>query len=228
MKKIFFFIIVNSLLYYIYSKCEDTNVYENVFTHIYNAALWGTNTQGEGFSGGGSLAKNTKEYRDYLEKFMKDHSITSVIDAGCGDWEFSRCINWTGIEYIGYDIVAHVIEKNNKIFGSSTIHFIHGNFLAIDLPEADLFICKHVFQHLDNKSILAFLPQLKKFKYCLITNEVDPKTLSSSNPNTQIGGGQKIDLSKPPFNIIGKKVLNYKIGVTVHQVFLIDNIRAYP
>ena len=117
--------------------------------------------------------ENTKEYIAYIEKFMKDHNIKSVIDAGCGDWEFSKYMDWSGVNYIGYDVVGSVIEENKKTFSLNNVKFVHENFLLSDLPSADLFICKHVFQHLRNSDIIKFSPQLKKFKYCLITNEVD-------------------------------------------------------
>lgn len=201
----------------------ETDNHEAVFTNIYNTCIWGKNNQGEGHSGGGSELKNCREYIDYLQNFMKTHNIKTVVDAGCGDWEFSQYIDWTNIQYTGYDVVKHVIEKNQKKFGSSNITFMHDNLINANLPCADLLLCKHVLQHLRNEDILAFLPQLKKFKYCILVNQVDPDTLSSNNEDIEIGGGHKIDLSQPPFNISGLKVLNYYIDNNVHQVFLIDN-----
>ena len=35
------------------------------------------------------------------QQFLKDNAIRSVVDAGCGDWEFSQAIDWTGIDYKG-------------------------------------------------------------------------------------------------------------------------------
>lgn len=203
------------------ASAED--IHQKVFSEIYTNKVWGTNKAGEGFSGGGSLVKNTKSYMKFLEKFMRRHGIQSVVDIGCGDWEFSQYIDWKNIKYTGYDVVPFVIEKNQKKFGSRNIKFVHGNFLSIDLPSADLLICKHVLQHLTNEDILSFLSQLSKFKYCLITNEVYPETLSSDNPDIAVGGGHKIDLTKPPFLVEGKRVLDYKVGDASHQVFLIQN-----
>lgn len=197
--------------------------HEQVFTHIYDHAVWGRNSEKVGFSGGGSLLKNARAYIDLLVPFMKEHNITSVVDAGCGDWEFSRFIDWTGIQYIGYDVVESVIEKNIKRYSSPNVTFIHANMLTEDLPPADLLLCKEVLQHLTNEDILSFLPQLKKYKYCLITNNVYTRTLSSDNPDCTMGQCRNIDLSQPPFNIKGKKLLNYKAYVGIHQVFLIDN-----
>ena len=206
-----------------YAHSEKSSSHEHVFTEIYTNGVWGRNDRGEGFSGGGSLLQNTKKYIAFLEQFMRKHSIQTVVDAGCGDWEFSRYVDWRGVQYLGFDVVDHVIKKNRERFNAKNVNFVSGNFLAMDLPSADLLICKHVLQHLPNADILSFLPQLKKFKYCLITNEVDPQSLSSDDADISIGGGHKIDLSRPPFNIRGQKVLTYYIGGAAHQVFLIEN-----
>lgn len=204
-----------------------TDKHEEVFTYIYDNGVWGWNTEGQGFSGGGSLLENSKIYIEYLENFIKTHNIMTIVDAGCGDWEFSRYVNWHGAHYLGYDVVASVIERNIKKYATESIRFLHGNLLTEDLPPADLLLCKHVLQHLPNEDILLFIKQLPKFKYCLITNEVFPTTLSSDGSDTEIGGGHKVDLSRPPFNIAGTKVLNYRLQFGTHQVYLVDNSAHY-
>jgi len=206
-----------------YNLVSAYDQHQQVFTHIYDHAIWGTNSNGEGFSGGGSLPQNCKSYIGFLQHFMQEYNITSVVDAGCGDWEFSRYIDWSGITYVGYDVVESVIQKNIEKFSNTNIHFRQGNILTLDLPPADLLLCKHVLQHLRNQDIIDFCKQLSKYKYCLITNEVNPKTLSSNNDDIAIGGGHKIDLSKAPFNIPGSSVLHFRIGTSVHQVFLVCN-----
>src|SRR5689334_20558292 len=77
----------------------------DVFTGIYGRGTWGTNDAGVGTSGAGSTLQATAVYRAFLQQFLKDHAIRSVVDAGCGDWEFSQAIDWTGIDYRGFDIV---------------------------------------------------------------------------------------------------------------------------
>ena len=196
---------------------------ETVFTHIYQEGAWAKNQSGKGSSGVGSTAKNTKLYRDYLSQFLKTHQITSVVDLGCGDGEFSRLLDWTGIDYTGYDVVKSIIESNKEQHASSSIHFVNGNFLNMDLPQADLLVCKDVLQHLPNGDIAFFLPQLKKYKYCLITNDIDPQNLTSNNCNVDVGGYRSIDLTKPPFNLIGKKVFTFTSGMVKKQVLFIEN-----
>ncbi len=213
-------LILSSFLFITNIICDQ---HEQVFTHIYDHAVWGKNSAGEGFSGGGSLTHNCRPYIKYLQEFMAEHNITSVVDAGCGDWEFAQHIDWKGIDYMGYDVVTSVIDKNIKRFGTSNIKFEQANIIKTDLSTADLFICKHVLQHLTNEDIFALIEQFSKYKYCIITNEVYPKTLSSDNSNIPIGGSRKIDLTHPPFNLSGQTVLNFRIGKAVHQVFLINN-----
>ena len=199
---------------------------EEIFTEIYKKKGWGTNDQGESHSGGGSTLEGTAPYRGMLQNFLRRYHIQSVVDVGCGDWEFSQAIDWSGINYYGYDVVEFLIEKNQNRFGSDYIHFFHSDGIQTDLLPADLLICKDVLQHLPNEDILVFIEQLSKFKYCLITNDVDPKTFTSSNPDIERGGFRPVDLTKPPFNLKGTKIFTYLSGTIPKQVLLIDNVNG--
>ena len=97
---------------------------EKVFSDIYKNRVWGTNEKGEGTSGPGSAEEHTKKYVVFLQKFMTERDIKSVVDAGCGDWEISRFINWDGIQYQGYDVVKSLIDKNQQKYAKANISFI--------------------------------------------------------------------------------------------------------
>lgn len=193
---------------------------EEAFTYIYQNKMWGMRN-GEGTSGEGSMLETTETYRQFLQSFFSTHNIRSVVDVGCGDWEFSRAMNWEGIEYVGYDVVPSVIEKNQAKFTTDAIHFVHGDATAIDLPSADLLICKDVLQHLPNQDIQTFIKQLGKFKYCLITNDVYPQTMTSPNYPIERGGFRPVDLTKPPFFLKGMKVMTFVSGQSLKQTLLI-------
>ncbi len=198
---------------------------EAVFTDIYKKRAWGKNELGEGSSGRGSDFAYAKEYIQFLENFLNQFSIQSVVDVGCGDWGLSKYINWAEISYLGYDVVKHIIARNRDAFSSPTIHFIHADALYADLPLADLLICKDVLQHLPHDDIFLFLSQIHKFKHCLITNDVDPSTLTSKNyPIPYRGGYRNLDLTRPPFNVAGSKVLTYKSDIWIKQILHIKNI----
>lgn len=188
------------------------DLYEERFDTIYREKLWGVNEENEGYSGGGSEVENVRPYYEYLTQFIKEHQIQSVVDLGCGDWTFSKRIDWEGIDYTGYDVVASVIEKNRQKYGCDHIHFVHANFLTEELPQADLMICKHVLQHIPNRDVFVLLKQLAKFKHSLILNAAPVNeqnmeyTISHTFPFWEDRG---IDIRLEPFRVNGKKVLEY-------------------
>jgi len=195
---------------------------ERVFSRIYESGQWGKDEQGRGISGFGSTPENTIAYVECITDFFKKHSIRSVVDAGCGDWMFSRYMNWKGIDYIGIDVYGKIIDRNNQEFANDHICFIKGDILQMTLPKADLLLCKDVLMHLSNASIIQFLEKTKKFKFCLITNNF-PNKGQKFNYNIRKGSGRKLDLSKPPFNVRGKSLLRYRGDECIKEVFLIIN-----
>lgn len=194
---------------------------EELFSEIYDSQIWGVNADG-GLSGEGSSLDNSEEYRNFLEHLLHSLKIRSVIDAGCGDWIVSCEIDWEGIEYTGYDVVPFLIEKNTLKYGSEHISFVHADLLAADLPPADLLICKDVLQHLSNQDVHDFIQQLSKFKYCLITNDVNKNTQSSRNSDICTGGYRTLDLTRAPFFVKARKVLTYASGSGLKQILLIE------
>jgi SAM-dependent methyltransferase len=196
---------------------------EEAFTNIYKNKVWGVNEQGEGFSGSGSTLQETTIYRSFLQNFLKTYNIRSVVDVGCGDWTFSKTIDWKGIDYIGIDVVKSVIDKNTALFKTPTVNFIHADILSTDLPAADLLICKDVLQHLPNGEIARFIKRLGKFKHCLLTNDID--LFLRNNYDIEFGQFRTLDLTCAPFFVKGVKILSYrgKAGVPMKQVLFIKN-----
>jgi len=195
---------------------------EVVFTKHYAVGDdWGQNGEGMGFSGTGSLVSFAKPYMDFLQEFITNNEIKSVVDAGCGDWTFSQFMDWSGVDYTGFDVVKPVIERNKRKFETASTKFIHSNFIAEDLPSADLLVCKDVLQHCTVEDILTFIEQVKKFKHCLITNDIQPGNI---NIPIQRGLWRPIDLTKPPFNLKGAKIFTYRSQLVIKQVLYIQNL----
>ena len=86
----------------------------DTFNCVYAKGRWGKDSTGKGTSGSGSTLEVTREYRAYLENFIKTHAVKSVVDAGCGDWTFSRAIDWGHASYLGIDIASDVIKAVSK------------------------------------------------------------------------------------------------------------------
>ena len=159
-------------------------------------------------SGEGSQPQHTRPYAAFLQNFLRQNKIKSVVDMGCGDWQFSQFIDWKGIEYQGFDVVASVVEANQKKFSSPAIRFQLAAGDGSDLPSANLLIAKDVLQHWSNDAVMTFLPNLKKYDYCLLTNCVNPNG-KTTNENIENGGFRYLDLRLPPFAIQAEELLSF-------------------
>lgn len=185
------------------------------FDAIYESNLWGHG------SGHGSLPSVTRDYRRFLERFIRDHEVESVVDYGCGDWQFSRLIDWGGVDYLGIDVVEKVVSKNEARYASDRIRFQLG---AGDVS-GDLLISKHVLQHLSNDAVRGFLDAIvPKFRYALITNDVIPA--HTLNRDIVDGDYRALDIRLPPFCVEAQEVM--RIGRSRPTFALRRQIRPLP
>jgi hypothetical protein len=170
-----------------------------VFDDIYKGDAWGFG------SGHGSLPSVTKTYRKFIEDFIRENDIKKVVDYGCGDWQFSRLINWGEATYTGLDIVDSVVQRNTTNYGSDSISFQTIKPGESKLPKGDLLISKDVLQHLAEAEIQAFIRDvLPRYKFALITNCVIP--VETLNASIVSGEFRPLDLRKKPFGVNGAVV----------------------
>ena len=58
-----------------------------------------------GCSGGGSDPYRTIEYRAFVDKFARMNQVRSIVDVGCGDWQFSRFListEWNTLVWMSF------------------------------------------------------------------------------------------------------------------------------
>ena len=192
-----------------YSRDEPPPARE-AFERIYREGLWAKDAQGKGTSGYGSTLEFTKLYRVFLQDFLAAYQVRSVVDAGCGDWEFSQAIDWKGIRYLGVDIAPTVIAENQRRYGAANVRFAVADIVRDELPAADLLLVKDVLQHLSNADIRRFLAQLPRYRHVLIVNDVLPESFSAPAADIPTGRYRPIDLTQPPFSLPGAKVLAWQ------------------
>jgi SAM-dependent methyltransferase len=177
-----------------------------IFDDVYRNDLW------KGGSGAGSREDLTRNYRALLQQFIARNAIASVVDVGCGDWQFSRHMEWSGVDYTGVDASAVVLE-NTREFSRPGVRFLHADATHDPLPPADLLLVKDVLQHWSNADIMAFLPQLPKYKGALITGSFPQHALAHVNRDMPTGANfRPVDPGKPPFNLPGGFVLSFVAG----------------
>jgi SAM-dependent methyltransferase len=220
---------------------DATNNVETAFREIYSNQSWG---QGTG-SGEGSDPIRNRRYVHLIQDFIRAKKIKTVVDLGCGDWQFSRQIDWGGASYVGIDIVPSVVENLTAQYARDGIRFVHGNIVNCDLPQADLAICKDVLQHLPNDLIFAFLARLRQFRYAILTNDRRQYRLPEwrnlwnffwptdiTTPNSKISSGayRPIRLRESPFNLVARELMRIKMhhsnGIHIKEVLLWENSNA--
>ena len=141
---------------------------ENIFNTIYKRNLWKSK---ESISGPGSELKNTIHLQKQIQSIIKEYKIQSIVDCGCGDFNWMKEINFGEMKYTGLDIVNEIAESNMKKYATAKIKFIKLNTVNEIPPRADLLICRDVLVHLNFETIDASLKNMiaSKSDYFLLT-----------------------------------------------------------
>lgn len=179
------------------------------------------NQYGRATSGPGSSIEQGLPFVKYMQNILDTHDIQSVVDLGCGDWVLAREVNWGERDYIGIDVVESLVQTNQELYGSDTIHFLKLDAGLESIPMGDLLVCKDVLMHLPNANVFHILAESKKFKYCLFINDFNPR--SRINTDIPTFGFRCLDLTQPPFNLTPLHVNYYISGNAIKQVLLIKN-----
>jgi SAM-dependent methyltransferase len=169
------------------------SVAAKTFQRIYENNLWGFG------SGHGSLPRVTKSYRLFIENFIREKQISSVVDFGCGDWQFSRFTDWSAAEYLGLDINAGVIDRNQSAHAKKGIRFALAPDRFSSVPSGELLLVKDVLQHFSTSQVEEFMSDVvSRFPFALITNCVKPA--AELNREIETGGWRPLDLRAPPYS----------------------------
>jgi SAM-dependent methyltransferase len=165
-----------------------------------------------------------------LADFMHNNAVTSVVDVGCGDWQFSRVMDWSGIRYQGFDVVDTVIDLNKERFASDNITFATLRSIS-DLPKADLVVCKDVLQHLPNRDVNEYLDYFSThYKYAIVTNDIFPDAYTNSDiPH---GAGRALRLDQEPFDrriaVLVRWTITWQEHVWIKDTCLLLGSRGSP
>jgi Glycosyl transferases group 1 len=161
----------------------------DVFARVYATGAWGAG------SGSGSDPRAAEPYCRFVERYIREHEVTSVLDLGCGDGQIARAIDWGAARYQGADTVPGL--------GAA----ITGDIRSCGLPAADLVLVKDVLQHWPNADIEAMRPRLQKYPRVLITNSASGHRI---NTDIQAGSVRALNLAAPPFRWPVREVFRWQ------------------
>jgi hypothetical protein len=185
---------------------------KQAFNAIYSRGEWTEHfgQKWEYFGGGGSGVGYTESLRAQLPAFFKRWNVKTFLDASCGEFTWARYVDWTGINYIGGDIVKGKIDKLKKDFPQHTWYEL--DVINDPLPDADVWMCRdttfHFPMHFIQKTFRNFLKS--NIKYILTTSHQGPwdstrhrltqEQVTQNIPLTKFGDFMNINLFKAPFN----------------------------
>jgi len=166
------------------------------FTAIYEGHLW---SAGESVSGDGSTLEFSASLRETLPPLLAELGAESLLDVGCGDFNWMKTVDLNGVRYIGVDVVEPMIRRNLELYGSERRTFLVADVTKDRLQKTDIVLCRHCLIHLSNRQVCAALRNLKSIgaKYLLTT------TFPVVTTNTDIwpGSYRPINLEIQPFSL---------------------------
>jgi hypothetical protein len=165
------------------------------FERIYETNLW---SDPESRSGVGSSLDATRVVRAELPKVLRRLEARTLLDVPCGDFTWMARVDLSGIDYTGGDIVSTIVEKNNRLYSSSTRRFVDLDLTRDALAAADVLLCRDCLVHLSYANIRAVLTNVARssVRYLLTTS------FPGRNDNYDIADGdwRALDLEAPPFS----------------------------
>ena len=180
------------------------------FDKIYRTREWGFG------SGEGSNPEYATPYIRYIENFLKDKNIRSVLDCGCGDLQIASTVDWGEVDYLGIETSQEALALAETRIKPGLV--LKNTHISSQRWSRDLALVKEVFQHLPFFEIGRCLQSLSCCKYVLVTNDFPGKA-----EDIPYGHYRPIDIRKNPLNVKAEPVLTYVVGETEKLVLLITN-----
>lgn len=167
-----------------------------IFYSIYLNNAWNSS---ESVSGPGSTIEQTKVITSQLPTILNKFGIKTILDIPCGDFNWMRHVDLSGIHYLGADIVDSIVEKNRVEFGKEGVDFIVIDIIKDKLPKSDLIFCRDCLVHFSIEDIILALHNIKMSgaKYLFSTSFPNVKR----NRKILTGEWRPINLELPPFNL---------------------------
>jgi hypothetical protein len=134
---------------------------EAVFTELYEKNRWGCQ---ETRSGPGSTIQRTEKLRTQLPGIFQELKIQSILDCGCGDWNWMRHVDLSGIQYIGTEIVEPLLNMLQQTYTTDTIKFQKMNILKDPPEKADLWLARDLLNVCSLTSIRLFFHRFLESK----------------------------------------------------------------
>ena len=166
------------------------------FSEIYRNNLWRSD---ESVSGAGSTLELSAAIRGQLPTILAELHVQTLLDAGCGDFNWLKTVDLGDVQYCGIDVVDELIRRNIEFYASAERTLMVADITRDRLPAADAVLCRHCLIHLSNRQIKSALSNLAATgaKYLLATTS--PRV--TFNHDIWPGSFRPVNLTIAPFDL---------------------------
>tara|TARA_B110000495_G_scaffold83614_1_gene71875 strand:- start:204 stop:845 length:642 start_codon:yes stop_codon:yes gene_type:complete len=161
---------------------------------------------GQSPCGFGSFTSTTTDSINFINNILGDteHNIKSVLDLGCGDWNWFKSVDLQGSEYQGWDAGEQFIESNNLLYKNNHVKFHHKDIVTCTYPRVDLIICRDVLFHMPVSMAGTVIDNIRKASRYFICTNFNNETCNIGNGRrgtNQEWGYYRINVNINPFNL---------------------------
>jgi SAM-dependent methyltransferase len=168
---------------------------QSTFAPFYAENRWG---DAESVSGPGSSLERTAKLRNELPPLLKELGARTLLDAPCGDFNWMKDTLLNLDRYIGADVVAELIARNQSLYSDERTRFAVLDLTRDELPRVDVILCRDCFIHFSNRHIAAAIRNFKRSGSTYLLTNTYPAW--NQNKNVRTGDFRYLNLLLPPFN----------------------------
>lgn len=152
----------------------------------------------ESVSGTGSSLQQTAGLRQRLPLLLQHLDVRSLLDAPCGDRNWSRHVRLPAIACHGAELLSELVAAQREANRDPRWTFHAADLLADPLPPVDAIFCRDLMVHLSFADIAALLENFRRTgaRWLVAT------TFTGERPNVDTAQGRwrTLNLQRPPFS----------------------------
>jgi glycosyltransferase involved in cell wall biosynthesis len=169
----------------------------SVFGDIYQSEYW--RLDGESSSGPGSRREWTRGLQREIPKLLSRLGVSTVLDLGCGDFNWMREVDLGAVLYTGADVVFDVVLENRLRYGGPRRRFLYRDLTRDPLPRAELVLCRDVLIHFPDEDLVPAVRAILDTgaRYLLAGTFVD----RNENPPIVLGDWRPLNMQLPPLSM---------------------------
>ena len=165
-----------------------------IFATIHSTKGWG---DCESSSGPGSTRARAASFLPDLLDVLGSLSVSTLLDAPCGDFNWAEPVADAVERYIGVDVVPELIRANRRRWSSRRRRFVCRDMTRQRLPTADVVLCRDGLVHLSVADIRLALRNFQRTgaRYLIATTFVGDR----DNGDILTGDWRPLNMQRAPF-----------------------------